>query len=48
MTKPFLCPPVEYITPIVKDNEMKVAVIAAESIITEETHDFYIWIIRST
>ena len=35
-----------YIAPVVKDNEMKVAV-AAESIVTEETHWFYIWIIKS-
>ena len=35
-----------YIAPVVKDNEMKVAV-AAESIVTEETHEFYIWIIQS-
>ena len=34
-----------YLAPVVKDNEMKVAV-AAESIVTEETHEFYIWIIR--
>ena len=34
-----------YIAPVVKDNKMKVAVIA-ESIVTEETHEFYIWIIR--
>ena len=35
-----------YIAPVVKDNEMKVAV-AAESIVTEETHGFYIWILQS-
>ena len=35
-----------YIAPVVKDNEMKVAV-AAESIVTEETHEFYIWILQS-
>ncbi len=35
-----------YIAPVMKDNEMKVAV-AAESIVMEETHKFYIWIIQS-
>jgi hypothetical protein len=35
-----------YIAPVVKDNEMKVAV-AAESIVTEETHEFYVWILHS-
>jgi hypothetical protein len=30
----------QVITPVVKDNGMQVAV-AAESIVTEETHDFY-------
>ena len=35
-----------YIAPIVKDNEMKVA-LAAESIVIEENHGFYIWIIKS-
>jgi hypothetical protein len=35
-----------YIAPVVKDNEMKVA-LAAESIVTEETHEFYIWILKS-
>jgi hypothetical protein len=34
-----------YIAPVVKDNEMKVAV-AAESIVTEETHEYYIWILQ--
>jgi hypothetical protein len=29
----------------VKDNEMKVAV-AAESIVTEENHEYYVWILR--
>jgi hypothetical protein len=35
-----------YIAPVVKDNTMKVTV-AAESIITKETHKFYIWILQS-
>jgi hypothetical protein len=35
-----------YIAPVVKDNEMKVA-LAAESIVIEENHGFYIWIIKS-
>ena len=35
-----------YIAPVVNNNEMKVAV-AAESIVTEETHVFYIWILQS-
>jgi hypothetical protein len=35
-----------YIAPAVKDNEMKLPV-AAESIVTEETHEYYIWILRS-
>jgi hypothetical protein len=35
-----------YIAPVVRDNEMKVAV-AAEFIVTEETHEFYIWILQS-
>jgi hypothetical protein len=35
-----------YIAPVVKDNEMKAA-LAAGSIVTEETHGFYIWIIKS-
>jgi hypothetical protein len=34
-----------YIAPCVKDNEMKVAV-TAESIVTEENHEYYVWIIR--
>ena len=34
-----------YIAPVVKDNEMKVAV-AAESIVTEETHEYYVWILQ--
>jgi hypothetical protein len=33
-----------YIAPCVKDNEMKVAV-AAESIVTEENHEYYVWIL---
>jgi hypothetical protein len=33
-----------YISPVIKDNELKV-VVAAESIVTKETHAFYIWII---
>ncbi len=35
-----------YIAPVVKYNEMKVAV-AADSIVTKETHGFYIWILKS-
>ena len=35
-----------YIAPVVKDNEMKVAV-ASESIVTKETHEFYIWSLQS-
>jgi hypothetical protein len=35
-----------HIAPVVKDNEMKVA-LAAESIVTEETHEFCLWILRS-
>ena len=34
-----------YIAPCVKDNEMKVAV-AAESIVTEENHEYYVWILQ--
>jgi hypothetical protein len=34
-----------YISPVVKDNKMKVAVISI-SIVTEETHEFYIWILQ--
>ena len=33
------------IAPVVKDNEMKAAVVA-NSIVTEETHEFYIWILQ--
>ena len=33
-----------YIAPCVKDNKMKVAV-AAESIVTEENHEYYVWIL---
>jgi hypothetical protein len=35
-----------YIAPVVKDNEMKVAV-AAKSIVTKVNHKFYIWILQS-
>ena len=34
------------IAPVVKDNEMKAAVVA-NSIVTEETHEFFIWILQS-
>jgi hypothetical protein len=35
-----------YIAPVVKDSEMKVAV-AAKSIVTKETQEYYIWILQS-
>jgi hypothetical protein len=34
------------IAPVVNDNEIKAAV-PAESIVTKETHEFYIWILQS-
>jgi hypothetical protein len=34
-----------YIAPCVKDNEMKGSV-AAESIVKEENHKYYVWILR--
>jgi hypothetical protein len=33
-------------SPVMKDNDMKITV-TAESIVTEETHEFYVWILQS-